>query len=156
VLDSALQQQQLYSLGPFINEHLASGFDVSGGLSAGSPLPAVSDAEPDLLKIRHATRPSVLLFTGTGKVPPSITTLADDLQGRFGGLVDLYMVSQEPEISGWSGASLHDGNGTMHTRFGALLPCAYVLRPDNYIAYRCCPLMPKQLRSFLDGLLSRR
>lgn len=155
VLDAALQQQQIYSIGPFVSEHLASGFDVSGGLSAGSPLPAVSDSEPNLSRIRNATRPSVLLFTGTGRVPPSVTGLADDLDHRFGALVDVYVVTQNGDV-GRDEKTLHDTNGSMHTRFGALLPCAYVLRPDNYVAYRCCPLMPKQLRSFLDGLLSRR
>ena len=156
VLDSALLQQQMYDTGTFVQEHVASGFDVGGGLSAGSAVPAVPhDDDPGLAGLRRAVRLSVLIFTGSsGRVAPSILASAAELQRLFGELATICVVSPDPDAGGWSGESLHDGNGALHLRFGAPLPCAYVLRPDGYVAYRCCPFAPNPLKSFLRTLLT--
>jgi 2-polyprenyl-6-methoxyphenol hydroxylase-like FAD-dependent oxidoreductase len=150
VLDAALHGQMAYDSGPYVREQVASGFDVGGGVSAGRPVPGTLGSE-----LIDPARHTVLLFTGeSSRVPPSVPALAGDLSSDLGEAVLVRLVSGTVNGHSWPGEVVHDSDGALHRRFGASLPCAYVVRPDSYVAYRCCPLAPEPLRAYLSTLFA--
>ena len=49
---------------------------------------------------------------------------------------------------------LADPDGQIHYRYGAGLPCAYILRPDNYVSFRTLGTHPLPILDHLGTLLS--
>ena len=45
-----------------------------------------------------------------------------------------------------------DTTGDLHRRFGASAECAYLLRPDGYVAYRSQPARLEDLIAYLQRL----
>ena len=91
----------------------------------------------------------VLMFAGEQPV-------GEDLRG-FGN-IERYMREGYPgDVSAflvaraavpWSGPLIGDASGTAHHRYGAGLPCVYVIRPDGYVGFRSLSSDPLPVLEF--------
>jgi hypothetical protein len=45
---------------------------------------------------------------------------------------------------------VHDRENALTRRYGAAVPCLYLVRPDGYVGYRCAPASVAGLRTHLD------
>jgi 2-polyprenyl-6-methoxyphenol hydroxylase-like FAD-dependent oxidoreductase len=101
--------------------------------------------------IRGATWHTVLLFEGERASDSTRQDLAEigaALEGAYGERVRAYVVSAE----GGDGR-IADPEGRLHDRYHADEPCAFVIRPDGYIALRGRPPELDALRRHLDRFL---
>jgi 2-polyprenyl-6-methoxyphenol hydroxylase-like FAD-dependent oxidoreductase len=99
------------------------------------------------------TKHAVLLFTAEH---PS----ADSLRGfsniarymREGYPDDVRTILISRAGIDWDGEHIVDLSGTLHHRYGAGLPCAYVIRPDRYIGYRGLSTEPMPVLEYFGHL----
>lgn len=72
-----------------------------------------------------------------------------------GGLIRTYLVVPEgiraPDGSGIR--TLGDESSRLHDRFGAAVPTAYLVRPDDYVGVRSRPVRAAPLVEYLDDWL---
>jgi hypothetical protein len=66
------------------------------------------------------------------------------------GLVATRLVT--PSAMEWNAPLLLDENLSIHKQYGATSNCAYLIRPDGYVAYRCSPADPERLSSYLRSV----
>jgi hypothetical protein len=61
----------------------------------------------------------------------------------------------EPDLPGID--VVRDAGDHAHTRYGAAAECAYVIRPDGYVGFRCQPIDPPSFEAWAQsaGLVSR-
>ena len=67
-------------------------------------------------------------------------------------LVTVHVVLPEPDRLkglGYEGSVLWDSDADLESRYGAVAECAYLIRPDLYVAYRAMPLDEQKLWAFL-------
>jgi len=119
--------------------------------------PRAGDRAPDarfadgrgarLYDLLRTTRFTLLLFEGT-HVPDDLQELdlleqARRLEESFPELIQSYLISPIEDSSAPSASAttrLVDRDATVHHRYGARGPCAYLLRPDGYILCRTQPI----------------
>lgn len=161
VLDSSIQPRHVYSSSLFVREDVASGFDSRPGATAGCRAPDVQfgDGEDQRLhRLLDGKRHTLLLFAGANAnnglpLTRSLITIAETLHNRWTRSLTTYLIAARgTDTRAWNGNVVADSNGSLHDRYGANLPCAYVVRPDDHIAYRSCPIDTSGLKSFVTRL----
>jgi hypothetical protein len=60
------------------------------------------------------------------------------LEPRYAGWLRVWVVTAEPQRAG--AGVLVDPQREAHRRFGAGMPCAYLVRPDKYVGFRLRPV----------------
>jgi len=160
VLDAALQPQSVYK-SQFVREHVASGYESKAGAVAGCAAPNVHFGTTDndrLYRRLDGRQHTLLLFAGangdTGlPLTRSVIEVAKGVMSRWSRRVAVCLaIGRGTEPRDWDGPLIIDERGELHARYGATLPCAYLVRPDDHIAYRSCPMDADGLQSFLIGL----
>lgn len=163
VLDAAIQPRHVYSPSLFVREDVASGFDSRPGATAGCRAPDVQfgdTANERLHRLLDGKRHTLLLFAGASAnnglpITRSLLTVAETVNNRWTRYLTTYLIAANgTDTSPWNGPVVTDHNGILHDRYGANLPCAYVVRPDDHIAYRSCPIDTSGLTSFVTRLFS--
>ena len=99
----------------------------------------VAGVETPFFELLCAPEFTVLLFAGSGvDVDTELAAIADCVGRRLPRARLLAIVDGDPSGARVPvGATIvHDRDGALHRRYGADGPCAYVLRPDGYVAWR--------------------
>ena len=120
---------------------------------ASAPMPG--DRAPDLGEPFRDPRFKVLLFPGEepeGLVLDDFRTTLRYMTDGYPHNVVTYLVPRVP--TSWMGRVLDDPDGQIHYRYGAGLPCAYILRPDNYVSFRTLGTHPLPILDHLGTLLN--
>jgi hypothetical protein len=103
------------------------------------------------------TRHVLLLFEGVegaGVSPAAVEAVGDLVHGRYERRVAAYLVTHTdlPPAVRWAGPRLIDAHGRLHRRFGAAVPCLYLIRPDRHVGYRAQPPDAARLAAYLGRL----
>jgi 2-polyprenyl-6-methoxyphenol hydroxylase-like FAD-dependent oxidoreductase len=107
----------------------------------------------------RAGRHVALLFDGAAPTEAGYANLvgiARRLRARFGDSIDSYVVvpaASAPASARWEGPTLLDEGGEVHRRYGARSECAYLIRPDGYVAYRGQPADGAKIEAWLGTYL---
>jgi 2-polyprenyl-6-methoxyphenol hydroxylase-like FAD-dependent oxidoreductase len=128
-----------------------------GAWRAFAAAPAAGERAPDRPAVDDKKH-TVLLFDGRAQTPDGYTNLsriAKDVHARFGELACVKVVVAAGVVPpGVADADvLHDDDGELEHRYGAHAECAYVIRPDLYIGFRCQPADDAQLIAHLQSVL---
>jgi len=108
---------------------------------------------PQLFDRIPAARHVVLMFTGE---QPS----SEDLRGfentarymREGYAEGVQTILVSRSAIDWPGETIVDLGGAIHHRYGAGLPCVYILRPDRYVGFRALSAEPMPVLQYFDRL----
>ena len=92
-----------------------------------------------------STKHNLLLFTG--ETPSSHTysqlyDIAVAVHSEYGDYVDVNLISSEEEPTcelDFPGKRFSDPEYASHSRYGAGVPCLYLIRPDSYVGFRSQP-----------------
>ena len=68
--------------------------------------------------------------------------------------VETIVVSRGP--INWPGTTVLDLGGTVHHRYGAGLPCVYILRPDRYVGFRALSAEPMPVLEYFQLMFEAR
>jgi 2-polyprenyl-6-methoxyphenol hydroxylase-like FAD-dependent oxidoreductase len=112
-----------------------------------------------LLSVIDARKHTLLLFDGKSASKEGyarFVAIAQKIGERFPGLVDVLVVtpkSQRPAELTEDQAVLLDPDGELERAYAATTECAYVIRPDLYVAYRSQPADEAKLVTYLKSFL---
>ena len=85
----------------------------------------------------------LLIFPGETGDAHGLTEMLSALQPSLGATV---VVTRHP-YTAWNGeTAVDDEDGSIARRYGVHGTCAWLIRPDGYIAWRCSPLSPAGVR----------
>lgn len=148
-----------YRRSPTVGEHGAG------------PGPSAGDRAPDARLLNPATRAPIRLFEvlrGTrhallllGGTEPTVegdralVSLARSVRERYGQLIAAHLiVAGEAPPSGLDrdGSLFLDPGHSLHNRYGAGMPCLYLIRPDGYVGYRSQPADAERLFAYLKTI----
>lgn len=104
----------------------------------------------DLGDVFSGTMHHLLLFGGEGNSSEDLSVLSAirrDFEAAYPGLIRGHLVMRAK--NGQSKEIIADGDGTAHDDYGAVKCCMYLIRPDEYVAYRCAPPDGAALHRFL-------
>jgi 2-polyprenyl-6-methoxyphenol hydroxylase-like FAD-dependent oxidoreductase len=127
----------------------------AGDVSLSPPAPG----RTCLFDLLHGTRHVLFLFDGAAATPEgyrNLERIGAQVRDRFGAWVDVHVVvpfANKPSELAWSGSVVCDGDGALHQRFGARSECAFLVRPDGYVAYRAQPADGDRLLVYLETIL---
>jgi hypothetical protein len=142
---------------PSIAEHLA----YSTGTRAGERAPYAlfgEHGETSSFSLLASTRHTLLLFDGLARTAEGyrkLATIAHDVAQVFPDVIRTLVIvpdairpmelPADTRVIGDPGAKLHDA-------FTAQAECAFLIRPDGYVAFRCQPADPLSIMTFLKRL----
>lgn len=112
-----------------------------------------------LLETLDDRRWNLLLFDGRSASPDGyarFASIAGAVRSRYGEAVDVTVVTPRatrPAELPESLAVLLDPDAELERAFGAETECAYLLRPDLYVGYRCQPADEARVLAYLRPLL---
>lgn len=145
-----------------LNEHE---IDFRDGPSAGMRAPNVmlsSDNErpqASLFDFYRGTDYTLMIFSGITDSPAMETLLeiSSTMQAKYRASIRSYIVvaKPSPELPDTRHIIVSDADQSIHRRYGAWEPCIYLIRPDQYIAYRSQTIDQDQLTTYLDRFLVR-
>ncbi|MGO9453640.1 MAG: FAD-dependent monooxygenase [Candidatus Binataceae bacterium] len=157
-----------YRESPIVGEYheglFASIASYGGGPRAGDRAP---DAEGLRLRDGKSARlhellrrdeHKVLLFGGAragASEYAALASTAKQIADKYKDNVRTYIVAggNEPDATaGWNGDAIIDSADTLHRAYHAVSSCAYVIRPDGYIAYRSFPANAARLMEYLGRI----
>jgi 2-polyprenyl-6-methoxyphenol hydroxylase-like FAD-dependent oxidoreductase len=163
VLDAALSPRWSYHSGHFVQDVVASGFEAANGVGAGKLAPDLACGDGFLSDFLRGPNHSLLLFGGASSenrarpLARSVLDAANEVHRNWSHVVDVSLVAAgETQTHGWHGPVVPDRNGAIHERYGATLPCGYLVRPDGHVGFRCLPLAHTTLNDHLRTLFSSR
>jgi hypothetical protein len=154
-----------YRRSPICTQHRARG--LAGTPLSKGPHPGAQarDAGPlrvggrdtTLFEVMAGTRHTMLLFVGSrSQAEPRarLEALANHVVQVHGDLIDVCLVEPENERAHepHGVTRIHDVQQALHRRYDAMGECLYLIRPDGYLGFRCEPVEPGALRSYLDRL----
>ncbi|HRI64901.1 MAG TPA: FAD-dependent monooxygenase [Polyangium sp.] len=140
---------------PSLYEHLS----YSTGTRAGERAPYVRYGENGDLSsfsLLASNRHTLLLFDGLARTHEGylkLDTIAHEVQERFSHVIRPLVVIPDgvrpldlaPDV-----AVIGDPGAKLHEAFAAHAECAFLIRPDGYVAFRCQPAEPDEIRQFLE------
>lgn len=119
---------------------VAQDWNRPGGPQPGDRAPVIGDL--------NGTSHHLLLFSAGDR---DLSRLAELQRAAPEGIVATRLVTPSPVE--WNAPLLLDENLSIHKQYGATSNCAYLIRPDGYVAYRCSPADPERLCSYLRSVL---
>lgn len=153
-----------YRSGPLSEDHGGSDGPQAGDRALDSEIVVAAGKQPARLReVLHGTHWTVLGFSGKGSDAEEIREMSDLLervQQRFAGAVRSYLALGDwhlPEKMSLEATKLPviwDRVAQLHEQYGVRKACVYVVRPDQYVAFRA-PLAKAQgrLGDFLSHFL---
>ena len=140
-------------------------YDFGDGPEAGDLAPSLevvnaNGARASLLDVMRGPHHSLLIFMGaggSGETNAWGAALAE-LRLRYDAVIHPILIEHErmaggTHIPNFDGSLLRDTEGKIHRRYGAHVPCLYLVRPDKYVAYRCPMIDFKRVMAYLDRIL---
>jgi 2-polyprenyl-6-methoxyphenol hydroxylase-like FAD-dependent oxidoreductase len=146
---------------PSIYEHVA----YSTGTRAGERAPYVRFGEKDEFSSFSLQAPhlhTLLLFDGLARTPEGYQKLAGithDLENVFPGTLRTVIIvpdSERPEDLPVDVTVVADPGAKLHNAYQAHAECAFLIRPDGYVAFRCQPAEPEKIQEFLRKIFVPR
>ncbi len=141
-------------------------FDFGHGPTPGDRAPdgvltALNSTEGShLFELFHNTKHNLLLFQGLQDASESIDSInkvVDAIKSEYGDWIRCNVVLSNKEDS----SKIHkvdsilvDGDASLHHRYGAAHSCLYLVRPDEYVAYRSQPIELSELTHYLQKIFS--
>lgn len=113
-------------------------------------------ATGDLLS---ATRHTLLLFDGLARTAEGyrkLASIAGDVARMYPGVVDAKVIVPDAARPAELPAALEvvaDPGARLHAGFEAAAECAFLIRPDGYIGFRCQPAEPGDVMGYLREVL---
>lgn len=155
-----------YRSSPIISEQWEASFSnffqaspAAGDRAPDGPLRiAATGASTRVFEVMRGTRHTLLLFGGmetSGDSDSLLFTIGKDIEAGYGQHLAVHIVSAHnagQHASVRSGSLLWDVQGLVHTRYGANIPCCYLIRPDGYIGFRSQPPKSDSLRDYLKTI----
>jgi 2-polyprenyl-6-methoxyphenol hydroxylase-like FAD-dependent oxidoreductase len=114
----------------------------------------------DLLPSGSHTGHTLLLFDGAAATAEGYRTLARiarEAKTRCGAEVVVHVIlpvagPRPPAALDWDESLVFDEDGAIHRRYGARSECAYVIRPDGHVGFRCQPADPAAIAAYWDAV----
>jgi 2-polyprenyl-6-methoxyphenol hydroxylase-like FAD-dependent oxidoreductase len=151
-------------LGRFNKRINGGGADFRNGPSAGMCAPNVimsSDGDghaASLFDFYRGTQYTLMIFSGIAGSSDirALLELGTAIQAKYRASIQHYILLSKPspELPGKEHIIV-DANQSIHRNYGACQPCIYLIRPDQYIAYRSQKLDRDKLIMYLDRVLVR-
>lgn len=167
-----------YERSPIVSEDVATVLSARLGTDPEDESPSVADARtfalapkagaraPDafcrrgseatrLAKVLDGRKHSLLLFDGRAHTEAGyakLARIANEVTARLDALCAVHVIlgtAGHPKGLDYDGSVLFDEDADLEARYGAVSECAYLIRPDLYVAYRAMPLDEKKLWAFL-------
>ena len=116
--------------------------------------------ERRLSSLLRGSRHVLLLFDGARATPEgyaNLARIAAAVRASFSDVVEARVVvpaAERPASLPEADDVLLDPGGDLHCAFGARAECAYLLRPDGYVGYRCQPADEADIVGYLGRLLA--
>lgn len=147
-----------------IEPKLDEWLDFSSGPQAGDRAP---EAEMTDLKTGKVVQLSQLMRCGkhillliTGDKPAlneykGLVEMGKKAVAAYGTLLDAHLITSEetlPDAIGWNGSAYTDPEFALEERYGAGSSCAYLIRPDGYVGFRCQPVNFDSLKDYFDTI----
>jgi 2-polyprenyl-6-methoxyphenol hydroxylase-like FAD-dependent oxidoreductase len=166
--DRLMKEAQLlvnYRDSPWVAQDLATANAQDQGPRPGDRAPDVLGLRRDglgfplrLFDVLRGTAHVLLLYVDSGEsnVIAAGADIAASVRARYGTLIRSYMIVDErAHSSAHEGLSvLRDPEGGFRQAYGVTAACAYLIRPDSYIAYRCAPVRSDCLTKYLERIFS--
>lgn len=144
-------------------ESASRGLFKQGGPSAGMRAPNVllpvdgSPAPASLFDLYRSTQFTLVIFSGLNGAP-NLDTLQEfggSIQRRYSAFIQPYVVTAGPSLDGHNENIIFDPDQSIHKHYAARQACLYLVRPDQYIAYRSGTIDRDKLIAYLDRILVR-
>ena len=158
-----------YRDSPIVDEYHAGLFGSIAALGGG---PRAGDRAPDadglqingttkrLYELLRSDAHKLLLFSDRPSNADELANLvsaAQQVNERYGGHVTAFAIrssSDATKIPGWNGDVIADPSDALGRAYHAVASCAYVIRPDGYVADRSFPVEGKHLLQFLSRIFA--
>lgn len=146
---------------PSLYEHLS----YSTGTRAGERAPYVKFGENDensSLSLQASHLHTLLLFDGLARTTEGyhkLAAIAHDVEKVFPGVMRTLIIvpdSERPAELPVDVTVIADPGAKLHEAFSARAECAFLIRPDGYVAFRCQPADPGQIAAFFQKMFIRR
>lgn len=144
--------------------HLSDWYRFAKGPGPGERVPDVD--LPDtfagartLFELIAGTHHTLLLFDGAADTEEgyvNLSEIAESVLARYGDCVQVHVVVPHPEAPPslrWRDSIVYDADTSIHEHFGCGSEALYVLRPDNYVGFRCQPANREALLDYLATIL---
>lgn len=135
-----------FGKGPHPGERAADAHEL---VEAGSPPRRLF--EDWIGDLRH----QLLVFSGRTPKPERVVSLAHEaaaIEAKSAGRIRARLI-HPADVPGAAG-SLLDCDGEAHQHYGARYECAYLIRPDGYVGFRCQPFDASALAAYLKTIFS--
>lgn len=144
------------------------GFHHFPGPRAGDRVPDVlfhtttNDGKARLFDLLKGTGHQLLLFEGdhpSATVHENLSALARQVRDRARAWIEpriAIAAASKPKALSWDGPVVLDADRSLHHRFGAGVPCLYLIRPDGYVGYRSEPADAETLWAYINRLFIMR
>lgn len=162
LLSNSMVDRVLGRFKHMFNDH---SYDFPQGPSAGmrAPnvmMPADSAVQPaSLFDLYRGTHYSLMIFSGVIGSPAmeTLLELGAAIQPQYQASIRPYIVALElPSHLHGNKHIIADADKSIHRVYAAWQPCLYLIRPDNYIAYRSQTIDRDRLTTYLDRILVRK
>jgi 2-polyprenyl-6-methoxyphenol hydroxylase-like FAD-dependent oxidoreductase len=111
-----------------------------------------------LFELLRDTRHSLLLFAGrdvTAAARHNLTAIGMAIRKIYEQDIAAHLIVADREVppdAVWEGSILLDVEQAVHRRYGADMPCLYLVRPDGYIGFRSKPARAERLQAYLEHI----
>jgi 2-polyprenyl-6-methoxyphenol hydroxylase-like FAD-dependent oxidoreductase len=142
---------------PSLLEHLS----YSTGTRAGERAPYVvfdESAKLSSFSLITPCRHTLLLFDGLARTAEgyrNLATITHEVQRGFSEVIRVLVIVPTAERPLDLPADIRvvaDPDAKLHDAFAAQAECAFLIRPDGYVAFRCQPANASQIMKFLAGV----
>ena len=158
-----------YRDSPIVDEYHSGLFESIAALGGG---PRAGDRAPDadglqingtskrLYELLRSDNHKLLIFSDRQSNADELAhrvSAAQQVNDRYGGHVTVFMIlsgSDATRIHGWNGEVIVDASGSLRRAYHAVGSCAYLIRPDGYVADRSFPVEGKHLLEFLSRIFA--
>ena len=164
---SSLWQAELGGARDHERPHVSDWYRFSKGPGAGErvpdiELPVAHDGATTLFDLLRGTSHTLLLFDGaaaTHEGYENLSTIAERVCRMYGERVRVHVVvpfDEPPEALRWRESVILDADTSLHEHFGCGSEALYLIRPDEYIGFRCQPAVQERLEQYLQTILIAR
>lgn len=146
---------------PSLYEHLS----YSTGTRAGERAPYAKFGENDensSFSLQASHLHTLILFDGLARTTEGylkLAAIAHEVENVFPGIMRTIIVvpdSKRPTDLPVDVTVVADPGAKLHNAYQAFAECAFLIRPDGYVAFRCQPADPSQITTFLRKIFVPR
>lgn len=141
-----------YSASHFVEE--TEGW--SGGIAPGWRIPLCTIHEKEkiisLQKKLATDKYTMIVFTGKEDLSKNeVFSFIESIKNKYSHLIDVLVVSKRGQNSE-NDKIIYDHKGIFYKKFAVSEPCFYLVRPDQYVGFRCNKLSEELLNNYFDKI----